>query len=126
MRTRFDANGNPDLKVVVAQYRDAMRSKLRWVGPGIALVIILLLLLSGLYSVEPGEIGVVRTFGKETAKKDPGLHFAFPIVQTVDVVNVEKIRRTEIGFRGDNLHPNGEGYEIWASAVATTLKNLAK
>jgi lysophospholipase L1-like esterase len=28
-----------------------------------------------------------------------------------------------IGFRTtDNLHPNGEGYEIWASAVAPTLK----
>ena len=28
-----------------------------------------------------------------------------------------------IGFRGDNLHPNAEGYEIWASAVADTLKS---
>jgi len=101
MRTRFDANGNPDLKVVVAQYRDAMRRKLRWVGPGVVLVIILLLLMSGLYSVEPGEIGVVRTFGKETAKKNPGLHFAMPVAQKVDVVNVETVRRTEIGFRGD-------------------------
>lgn len=101
MRTRFDANGNPDLKVVVAQYRDAMRRKLKWVGPGLILIVVLLLMLSGLYSVEPGEIGVVRTFGKEMAKKTPGLHFAFPIVQQVDVVDVATIRRTEIGFRGD-------------------------
>jgi lysophospholipase L1-like esterase len=28
-----------------------------------------------------------------------------------------------VGFRGDNLHPNAEGYEIWASAVADTLKS---
>ena len=27
-----------------------------------------------------------------------------------------------IGFRNDNLHPNAEGYEVWASAVAPTLK----
>jgi beta-glucosidase len=27
-----------------------------------------------------------------------------------------------VGFRNDNLHPNAEGYEIWASAVAPTLK----
>ncbi len=27
-----------------------------------------------------------------------------------------------IGFRNDNLHPNAEGYEVWASAVALTLK----
>jgi lysophospholipase L1-like esterase len=31
-----------------------------------------------------------------------------------------------IGFRRDNLHPNAEGYEIWASAVAPTLKSWVK
>jgi beta-glucosidase len=31
-----------------------------------------------------------------------------------------------IGFRNDNLHPNAQGYEIWASAVADTLKGWAK
>ena len=32
-----------------------------------------------------------------------------------------------IGFRTtDNLHPTDEGYEIWASAVASTLKNWIK
>jgi len=31
-----------------------------------------------------------------------------------------------IGFRGDNLHPNAEGYEIWASAVTDTLKSWIK
>src|SRR5262249_48888508 len=31
-----------------------------------------------------------------------------------------------IGFRGDNLHPTAEGYEIWASAVADTLKGWLK
>ena len=28
-----------------------------------------------------------------------------------------------IGFRGDNLHPVEQGSEIWASAVAPTLKS---
>jgi lysophospholipase L1-like esterase len=31
-----------------------------------------------------------------------------------------------IGFRQDGVHPNGEGYEIWAQAVADTLKSWAK
>jgi lysophospholipase L1-like esterase len=31
-----------------------------------------------------------------------------------------------IGFGGDNLHPNAEGYEIWAKAVVDTLKSWAK
>lgn len=28
-----------------------------------------------------------------------------------------------VGFRGDQLHPNAEGYKIWAEAVAPTLKS---
>jgi lysophospholipase L1-like esterase len=31
-----------------------------------------------------------------------------------------------IGFGADNLHPNAEGYEIWAKAVAPTLKSWIK
>jgi len=31
-----------------------------------------------------------------------------------------------VGFRPDNLHPTAEGYEIWASAVANTLKGWVK
>jgi lysophospholipase L1-like esterase len=31
-----------------------------------------------------------------------------------------------IGFGNDNLHPNAEGYEIWAQAVAPTLKSWIK
>jgi beta-glucosidase len=31
-----------------------------------------------------------------------------------------------IGFRNDNLHPNEQGYEIWANAVRDTLKGWLK
>ena len=31
-----------------------------------------------------------------------------------------------IGFRNDNLHPNAEGYDIWAKAVGDTLKGWLK
>jgi len=31
-----------------------------------------------------------------------------------------------IGFRNDGVHPNAQGYEIWASAVADTLKGWIK
>jgi membrane protease subunit HflK len=51
------------------------------------------------YKVDAGEVAVVRTFGKETSKRGPGLHVRIPLVQQVDTVNVEKIRRLEVGFR---------------------------
>ena len=57
-------------------------------------------LASGVYSVHPGHVGVVRTFGKETARTQPGLNYRFPLpFQRADVVSVEQIRRIEVGFR---------------------------
>ena len=45
---------------------------------------------SGVYSVTPGQVGVVRTFGKETARTEPGLNYRFPWpFQQADVVSVE-------------------------------------
>jgi lysophospholipase L1-like esterase len=31
-----------------------------------------------------------------------------------------------IGFQGDNVHPNAQGYDIWGAAVADTLKGWLK
>jgi len=54
----------------------------------------------------------VRTFGKANhTLEGPGLHFAIPIVQQVDVVNVEKIRRAEIGFRTTKAGPKRDPAE---------------
>lgn len=107
MRSQFDDNGGmrPDVNEVVAQVTDVARKNLKWIGPVIIGLVVVLILLTGIYSVEPGEQGVVRTFGKETGKTAPGLHFRFPFVQKVDVVNVEQIRRIEVGFRGDQRTP---------------------
>ncbi len=67
---------------------------------GVAVVVLILWLASGLYVVGPGEQGVVRMFGRHIATTDPGLNYRFPWpFQTVDVVNVASIRRAEIGFR---------------------------
>lgn len=58
-------------------------------------------LSSGVYTVNPGHKGVVRTFGKETARTEPGLNYRYPWpFQRVDIVSVEQIRRIEVGFRG--------------------------
>ena len=63
-------------------------------------LIVVLWLAFGIYSVNPGHVGVVRTFGKETARTQPGLNYRFPSpFQRADVVSVEQIRRIEVGFR---------------------------
>jgi membrane protease subunit HflK len=63
-------------------------------------------LASGFYMVTSGHVGVVRTFGKESDRRPAGLHYRFPWpFQSVDVVNVEQIRRAQLGFReGQRAH----------------------
>ncbi len=62
----------------------------------------LLWFLSGFYIVGPGEVGVVQTFGRETARTESGLRYrlSWPFEQ-VTVVNVEQINRIEVGFRSE-------------------------
>jgi membrane protease subunit HflK len=70
--------------------------------PLLAIVVLGLWLTSGVYVVNPGEQGVVRQFGREIGKSAPGLNYHLPEpVQSVDVVNVQAIRRIEVGFRTD-------------------------
>ncbi|HRZ58216.1 MAG TPA: protease modulator HflK, partial [Candidatus Paceibacterota bacterium] len=69
--------------------------------PFLVIGALLLWLASGVYTVNPGHKGVVRTFGKETARTEPGLNYRYPWpFQRVDIVSVEEIRRVEVGFRG--------------------------
>jgi membrane protease subunit HflK len=70
--------------------------------PLVAIGALGLWLASGIYVVNPGEQGVVRQFGREIGKSAPGLNYRFPDpIQSVDVVNVQAIRRVEVGFRTD-------------------------
>lgn len=76
------------------------------VVPLAAGALLLLWLASGMYTVDPGHKGVVRTFGKETARTEPGLNYRYPWpFQRVDIVSVEQIRRVEVGFRGPQRVP---------------------
>lgn len=60
---------------------------------------------TGFYIVDQGSLGVVQRFGAfvETTEPGPRWHFPYPI-ETVDVVNMEQVRRLEVGYRS-----SGEG-----------------
>jgi modulator of FtsH protease HflK len=89
----------------VADMLSRTLSPFRNLGPKLGSILIavavVLVLTSGVFVVGPGEQGVIRTFGKHTGRAGPGPHFRIPFIQDVDVVNVENIRRIEVGFRGD-------------------------
>jgi modulator of FtsH protease HflK len=102
MRSRFDEDGSgPNISEVVAEVSDALRTNLRRFGPLLAVVLLVFLVVTGVYSVGPGEQGVVRRFGREHRTAAPGLHYALPLVESVDVVNIEEVRRVEVGFNGE-------------------------
>ena len=71
---------------------------------GIAAILIVIAIawaLAGIYIVEPAEEGVVLRFGKYHQTTEPGPHWAPYLIDRVENVNVEQIRRAEIGFRSD-------------------------
>ncbi|MDQ2642252.1 MAG: FtsH protease activity modulator HflK [Myxococcota bacterium] len=75
-------------------------------GTIVLVLVVVALGVSGFFVVGPGEQGVLRTFGKHSGYAGPGPHFRIPIVQDVDVVNIENIRRIEVGFRDDKAVPS--------------------
>ncbi len=60
---------------------------------------------TGFYIVDQGSLGVVQRFGKfiDTTEPGPRWHLPYPL-ESVDVVNMEQVRRLEVGYRS-----NGEG-----------------
>jgi membrane protease subunit HflK len=63
-------------------------------------IVVVLWLLTGIYSVGPDEVGVVRTFGKVTRVAQSGLRYHLPIpIEQVDNPKVTEVKRSEVGFR---------------------------
>src|SRR5262245_66456065 len=109
MRSRFDDDGSgPNISEVVAEVSDALSTNLKRFGPLLGGILLLGLVITGVYSVGPGEQGVVRRFGREHRTAGPGLHYAMPLVEAVDVVNIEEVRRGEGGFTGETTNNEDE------------------
>ena len=89
------------------QFNQYMSSVSRWFSGSskflyllIIGIVLLVWLATGIYMVQPGQEGVVLTFGKFANVTGSGLNYRLPWpIQSVTIVNVESIRRAEIGFR---------------------------
>ncbi len=105
--------------IVSDAYRKAKRGRaILWL---VAAAAALLWLASGVYIVQPGEQGVVRTFGKLSAITNPGISYRLPWpIQQVDVVDVQNIRRAEIGFRSSGGQAPEAGRRILEEALMLT------
>lgn len=100
-----DFDGDDMLRRLAQQWEQLQRRSPQ--GPRIivgiiGLIIVLLWLMTGVYTVGPGEQGVVRRFGKVVGHTGPGLRYHWPApIEQVDIVNTAAVRRVEIGFRSE-------------------------
>jgi len=98
----------PDFEELLRRGQDRFRRVLppgsfnnrRWIAIG-ALVIIGGWVASGIYTVDPDQVGVVLRFGAYNRTTEPGLNYHLPSpIEKVLTPSVTRVNRTEIGYRG--------------------------
>jgi membrane protease subunit HflK len=105
----------PDFEDLLRRGQDRFRRVLppggfgsrRWIALG-ALVIVGAWVASGIYTVDPDEVGVVLRFGAYNRTTEPGLNYHLPApIERVLKPSVTRVNRTEIGYR--NAEGTGRG-----------------
>ncbi|MBW2368927.1 MAG: SO_0444 family Cu/Zn efflux transporter [Deltaproteobacteria bacterium] len=107
-----------------AQFFNAIWAMGRWCVKFSPAIIAFGYLLSGFYTIQPGETGLLERFGKVTGQDiPPGLHYRLPYpIETVNINKISEIRRTEIGFRsnGDPVSMAAENRSILVESESLT------
>jgi len=71
----------------------------------VAIAVIMVWLLSGIYFVQPAEQGVVTTFGAYSRETGPGAHWRFVPFEKVQKVQVASLQHVDIGGSNDTEVP---------------------
>lgn len=71
------------------------------IGVGVIVSIALFLwLISGFFSVQEGQTGIVQTFGKYSYSTPAGFNWRWPYpFQSHEIVNISQVRNVEVGYR---------------------------
>lgn len=97
----------PDLEGTLREVRDLLGGSGGWwlvTGAGILLLVILL--WSTWFTVQPEETGVVQRFGAVVRTVGPGLHFKLPYgIETARLVPTARVLKEEFGFRTTATRP---------------------
>jgi modulator of FtsH protease HflK len=68
--------------------------------PTILVLAVVVIILTGFYTVNPEEVGVIQRFGKYVSTTEPGLHFKIPFgIDKLSKVKVKHVYKEEFGFR---------------------------
>jgi len=89
-----------------------------WVVIGAVVVIYL---LTGIYTIGPSEVGLVKRFGRHVGTAEPGMHYHLPApIESVVTVSVLDIRKEEIGFRTISPPPSPRYQTMETEALMLT------
>jgi len=76
--------------------RETKARGLGWkIGVGLAIFLGLLTAWLSYYTVDQGDVGIVKRWGERIAISDPGLHFKVPWIDTVDEIEVRNRKITK-------------------------------
>ncbi|MFN8177505.1 MAG: FtsH protease activity modulator HflK [bacterium] len=89
--------GGPLRRVRSFRLDEGLRSLVRRVVPAL---LVLLVLFTSVYTIDPEEVGVVVRFGKYVRTTEPGPHLKLPLgIERVTKVPVQRQLKEEFGFR---------------------------
>ena len=89
--------GFEEIKAKVPKMPNISKKKVIYFVVILAAIIIF---ATGLYTINPEEVGVIQRFGKYIHTTEPGLHFKIPFgVDVLTKVPVRKVKKEEFGFR---------------------------
>ncbi len=66
----------------------------------VVILAVIIFIFTGLYTIDPEEVGVIQRFGQYIDTTEPGLHFKIPFgVDKLTKVKVKHVYKEEFGFR---------------------------
>jgi len=82
------------------QGSERMNSFNKWIWPFMIVFLVAFFARTSFYSVDQGEVGIIRRFGKYLNTTKPGLHWKMPFnIDQLNKVRIERVFKEEFGFR---------------------------
>lgn len=117
-----------NLQKNIANFGKQLKNFLKF---GLLLVIVIFLLLTSIYRLETGTVGVITRFGAiKGVNEDAGIHFKIPLIDRVQKVDVQTIHKMEYGYRtsqsgSPNLNPEYQDENVEEQVIIEAQHNNA-
>jgi modulator of FtsH protease HflK len=117
----------PDLEEFLRRSQDRLRTVLPGGGLGgrgfviIVLGALALWSATGVFTIDPDELGVVLRFGQYVRDAKPGLNYHLPFpIESVLKPKVTRVYRTDVGIRGDDLRRSAPSRDLLEESLMLT------